>query len=136
NGSGTYSGAFFGNSRVRIRDFTDGTSNTILVGEQTTFTPSGTTRRAKIWAGMEDATTVTSGSTSSFHVDAVTNTGAAYLINANTGTSGEDAFSSMHVGGCHFLLGDGRVRFISENIDSLNYQRLGGKADGEPNAEF
>jgi hypothetical protein len=31
----------------------------------------------------------------------------------------EQAFSSHHVGGAHFLLGDGAVRFVNENIQQL-----------------
>jgi hypothetical protein len=42
----------------------------------------------------------------------------------------EFAFRSRHVGGAQFLLGDGAVRFISENIDHEAYNRLGAKADG------
>jgi prepilin-type N-terminal cleavage/methylation domain-containing protein len=48
----------------------------------------------------------------------------------------ELGFKSRHIGGAHFLLGDGSVRFISENIDGANYRRLGGKADGDPVGEF
>jgi prepilin-type processing-associated H-X9-DG protein len=45
-------------------------------------------------------------------------------------------FKSQHEGGAHFLLGDGSVRFISENIDYVTYQRLGDRRDGEPIGEF
>ncbi|SFI67036.1 DUF1559 domain-containing protein [Planctomicrobium piriforme] len=37
---------------------------------------------------------------------------------------------SKHVGGTHTLLGDGSVRFFSENFDLTNWQRLGHIADG------
>ena len=40
-------------------------------------------------------------------------------------------FRSDHAGGAQFLLGDGRVRFVSENIDYQTYQRLGGRRDGK-----
>ncbi|QDU36288.1 Type II secretion system protein G precursor [Maioricimonas rarisocia] len=43
---------------------------------------------------------------------------------------------SRHTGGVHALLGDGAVRFISENIDFDNWQRLGHIADGETIGEF
>ena len=43
---------------------------------------------------------------------------------------------SMHVGGVHCLMGDGAVRFITENLDNNTWQRLGGVNDGQPVGEF
>lgn len=45
-------------------------------------------------------------------------------------------FKSRHTGGAQFILGDGSVRFISENIDYMTYQRLGDRRDGEPIEAF
>lgn len=45
-------------------------------------------------------------------------------------------FRSRHVGGAQFLLADGSVRFISENINHPTYQALGGRADGKVVGEF
>lgn len=39
-------------------------------------------------------------------------------------------FRSLHPGGVHFLMGDGRVVFMSELVDVELLQRLGAKADG------
>jgi prepilin-type N-terminal cleavage/methylation domain-containing protein len=43
---------------------------------------------------------------------------------------------SLHVGGCHALLGDGSVRFLSENIDGNTLRRLCSKSDGEVVGEY
>lgn len=43
---------------------------------------------------------------------------------------------SLHVGGCHALLGDGTVRFLSENTDFNTIRRLCSRADGEIVGEF
>jgi prepilin-type N-terminal cleavage/methylation domain-containing protein len=43
---------------------------------------------------------------------------------------------SFHVGGCHAAMGDGAVRFISENIDSLTLKWLTGCQDGKVVGEF
>lgn len=45
-------------------------------------------------------------------------------------------FMSEHVGGMHMCLGDGSVRFISENIDYQTWCFLGDKADGQVLGEF
>jgi len=39
-------------------------------------------------------------------------------------------FSSVHTGGAFFCFGDGRVKFISENIDYPTYCRTGDRNDG------
>jgi len=54
----------------------------------------------------------------------------------DTDASGLYGARSLHTGGAHFLLGDGAVRFLSENLDWVTYQRLGGRNDGEVVGEF
>ena len=44
--------------------------------------------------------------------------------------------SSQHQGGVQTLMGDGAVRFISENIDNTTWQRLGATNDGNVLGEF
>lgn len=43
---------------------------------------------------------------------------------------------SLHVGGVHTLMGDGSVKFVSENTDNLNWQRSGAIADGNTVSEL
>jgi prepilin-type N-terminal cleavage/methylation domain-containing protein len=43
---------------------------------------------------------------------------------------------SLHTGGCHVLLADGAVRFLSENIDGVTRQRLATISDNQPIGEF
>lgn len=45
-------------------------------------------------------------------------------------------FSSWHTGGCQFVLGDGTVRFISENIDPIVFANLMRRSDGQVLGEF
>ena len=44
--------------------------------------------------------------------------------------------SSFHTGGVHALLGDGSVRFISENIDYNTWTAIGTRNGGEKVGEF
>ena len=43
---------------------------------------------------------------------------------------------SQHTGGVNAVLGDGSVRFIRDNIDTLTFQRLGSVKDNNPLGDF
>ena len=43
---------------------------------------------------------------------------------------------STHVGGLHLVMGDGAVRFVSENVDTSVRVNLGYIADGNILGEF
>jgi len=45
-------------------------------------------------------------------------------------------FKSIHTGGLHMLLGDGSVRFISDNINYPTWCYLGNREDGQPTGDF
>ncbi len=115
-------GTFYTNSRVRIRDFTDGTSNTAIVGEISTFGVS----IGGVWIGK-----LSTGGPRVEIIVEMDNT-AGQRINGTASS----AFSSVHVGGAHFLFGDGRVRFLSENISGVTYEQLGTIAGGEVPNEY
>jgi prepilin-type processing-associated H-X9-DG protein len=125
-GSGRLQGAFGHDSRTRFRDFIDGQSSTIVVGERATTlpAPNNTTVRAgaAIWAGTnQDPQNLIgfSGALPSELADCVM--GLAYApMNISTGPLAGPVhqYSSVHEGGAHFLFGDGSVHFLSENMHS------------------
>jgi len=49
---------------------------------------------------------------------------------------GNNPLGSFHVGGTHALLGDGGVRFLSENIDLETLKKLATRDDGVPIGDF
>ncbi|QDU15516.1 hypothetical protein CA11_33420 [Gimesia maris] len=53
--------------------------------------------------------------------DILSNANDTYRIN---GADADDLFSSMHVGGCHFVFADGRIKFLFENINGDTYTGL------------
>lgn len=144
----TANGVFFKDSAIRLRDLTDGSSNVILVGERA-YTLNGTKAFAGAMYAARDANATgpynsSSGSASNQGLIAIFGGGAA-PINANASTGqGRIAFSSLHVGGAHCLFGDGRIKFISENIDhnastipaDSTFEYLIGIADGNVVGEF
>jgi prepilin-type N-terminal cleavage/methylation domain-containing protein/prepilin-type processing-associated H-X9-DG protein len=113
---------------VRMTDITDGTSNTIGVGEVTTslnVSSTATGGNFPIWAGGNPDSSVgcsgMEGSTFRF-VD------TTYPINNKTTNW---AFGSQHTGGANFLLMDGSVRFLSDTISTTVYRAAGSRNGGE-----
>lgn len=43
----------------------------------------------------------------------------------------EEAAGSWHTGGAQFLMGDGSIHFLSENMDMATYQAISTRAEGE-----
>lgn len=130
-------GAFYQNSRSNFSKFTDGLSNCVLVGERhSPYSKSGVAVGGDtIWAGITDEVpSATMGCALALgeNASAMNNPGTAFPP-PNNHLSG---FGSLHVGGCHFLMGDGAVRFISENINLGTYANLAAINDGNVIGEF
>jgi prepilin-type N-terminal cleavage/methylation domain-containing protein len=103
-------GLFYRDSRIKIRDITDGTSNTFAVGEHRY--ESGYATNAVLYG----ATNQPLSNGRSNWLMAHTEFGLNPPISANSCVK-NNSFSSFHEGGAFFLMADGAVRFISENIN-------------------
>jgi prepilin-type processing-associated H-X9-DG protein len=49
---------------------------------------------------------------------------------------GQAAARSMHTGGVNVMMGDGSVRFISNNVDSFTWRAISTRAGGEVFGNF
>ena len=129
----TYRGSFGENSRRNLRDFTDGTTNTVMVGErQSPVAIAATDFGHATWVGAINRTNQAGQATCLGDMQNAPNFGSV----AGNNRPNSSGFGSMHVGGCHFLLGDGSVKFVSENIDLTLYRNLSTISDGVPIGEF
>lgn len=127
---------------ANVRDVTDGTSNTILMGEVRAICSDALgywpPNQGGGWADSESLWFSTTAPINFPNCPGENGnpsgggTGCRHQQNWNTGMG----FKSQHVGGAHFLLCDGSVRFVSQNIDHTLYQQLGDRWDGFPVGEF
>lgn len=122
-------------SSIKMRDVTDGTSNTFLIGEKWTDpTLASNVSPAAPDSNVSDNAYWQWGNYGCRLVKNPMNVNLATIGITYGDTSAN--FGSQHVGGCHFVLCDGSVRFISQNIDMTTYRNLGNRADGQVLGEF
>lgn len=135
-------GAFGNNGAARISDITDGTSNTVLVGEavggayktSTVYGPywgAGihTCCHGRVIGGQNSAATSWATRSKQYGINAPWNNDPQRRTYAWV-------FNSLHTGGAHFLMGDGSVRFLSENMDYPTFAWLNYIRDGQVVGQF
>ena len=124
------SGCMYYDSKIRFADITDGTSQTLLVGERVPFPdtdawkatagpsycPSGVCEFGENWAGISHVTTF-------------------YGINQPSGMEYlQSGVESQHPGGANFVFADGHVSYLTANIAQATLRslttRAGLSADG------
>jgi hypothetical protein len=135
---------FYQQSKTRIRDITDGTSNTIGISEILTVAGEDNDLRG-VWSYPEGPYyqhdwTPNSSNPDEIRTDRCDNSDpAAPCTGAYTNHATRAirmAARSRHTGGAQSLLLDGAVRFISENINLQTWQDLGLYNDGNVIGEF
>lgn len=146
----TQQGLFIANLCRTMANVTDGTSNTLAVGEVTwTATMDESRRTPTVLYGS-----LGTGGNAACHGNSVIYPQWRHLRSGRQKPNGpapnfvHTGFHSMHAGGVSFLLVDGSVRLISENIHHTNspnnappedwgtYQRLTVINDGQVVADF
>jgi len=139
-------GIFGQRSRTAMRDITDGTSNTVMMGERRSPVSTNDIGRTHTAAGAYVTSPSACAANFNFTTQQYTGThnawsgvrwqdgGAGFSAinmasppnsascahNSHDAQNGYYPISSLHTGGAHVLLCDGAVRFISNNIDSGN----------------
>jgi prepilin-type processing-associated H-X9-DG protein len=126
-------GMFEYNTQVRILEVTDGSSNTLLLGERDArdpCVPYYRTAQNGYWSYEQINIGANAGVPLNYQSPSacLTTTGAAFSAYVQLRYS---AFGSAHGGGANFCLTDGSVRFVSDSIPLLTLQALATRAGGE-----
>jgi len=152
SGNGYYNsgGVLYYKSRIRIGDITDGTTNTMIVGEQSDYciTAAGQQRIAinswphGMFMGSPGRAWRQFNTTTVRHRPGYKQAegGHNHFQCPTTGVCGNagnnNPIQSAHTGGVQILLGDGSVRFLSENLDMTTWISLAIRDDGRVLGEF
>lgn len=123
-------GIFFRNSSVKIADITDGTSNTLMVGERSFYHAESS------WVGAVTGSnqTATPGSPLPMQIENASNFVLAHTGETFDGPANPreiNHYTSRHTGGGNFVFADGHVGYLSRSTSYVTYKALSTRAKGE-----
>jgi prepilin-type N-terminal cleavage/methylation domain-containing protein/prepilin-type processing-associated H-X9-DG protein len=129
-------------AKINMASVLDGLSNTLLIGEslvgehdhlryQSTDWVGGSNGWAAMNGGNSHCTTIIPINYKSNDLIADTFACSADPQHAIVNWGVSWGFKSRHPGGANFVLGDGSVHFLNQNIDHKLYQLLGCRDDGQ-----
>ncbi|HZW31078.1 MAG TPA: DUF1559 domain-containing protein [Isosphaeraceae bacterium] len=118
--------------KCALNSVTDGTSNTIMVGEDLPSRQGGNA----FWSFNEATTGTTvpmNWNTNSYPANGPGCFGGWEMLSplGCRFSSGRKGFKSFHPGGANFLFTDGSVHFLKQSINLFTYNALGSRAGGE-----
>jgi len=121
-GTTTGKGVLFSLSSIKFKHIHDGASNTLMVGER--GLPND-----RVWGWL-----ICGGTECEHYISA--ERGLSPGLDGPYTSGIVERFWSWHEGGAHFLLADGSVHFISNNVDYQVYVDLSTRDGGETHGEF
>jgi len=127
-------GVMFPGSKTGFRDMPDGSSNTVVITETRE-------QSASVWIDGTSASVAARWTNLASPIFAGTSNSINYKPYFPGGVFPNSIVqlygpSSQHTGGAHHLMGDGAVRFLSENLDVVVYDALVSRNGGEVVGEF
>lgn len=144
NGWCSGSGTLVPGEVIRMRDITDGTSNTMIIGEHSNWVIDGANRRALTgyhgWMmGKNSANRMPTYSERHFNLVTIRyrvgeNNYSLNGFNQNYGCNA--ALISGHTGVAQAVFGDGSVRALGESADLAIIKRLATRNDGQVVGEY
>ena len=133
-------------NNTNMKDCTDGTSNTLLVGEISDLIRDATGLRREVRPGNDWGWAMGTNNTwhgawmlSTVVIAYAPNSAVVGQIGVRPGEAHaryNHPLSSAHTGGAHVLLTDGAVRFISDNINLDTLKYLACRDEGQVLGEF
>ncbi|WP_442482427.1 DUF1559 family PulG-like putative transporter [Aeoliella sp. SH292] len=127
------SGVLGMNYKVRFKDITDGSSNTLMMGELKSGSQNPWTAGCMINGNLDPIKNNNVKATTTRAYGGIKNIRLAINTEwADQDNDNEMAFSSEHPGGALFALADGSVRLITDDIAMVTYLAAASRNNGEP----